>query len=79
MPTTDDQYAVDAIATLLGTSAEWNSSMFEDISDIVGAVRPHPGDAADTYGDDFRKVTGREVLAAWDLTDDQDDREGSRS
>ena len=69
-----DQQAVDAIAALLGTSAEWSSAadFLESIANVIGAVRPHPGDAADTYRADFREATGRDVPTAWDFTDDND-------
>lgn len=58
---TTDQDAVDAIATLLGTTAEWPVDMPEWIADIIGQVRPHPGDASQTYAADFRAATGRNV------------------
>jgi hypothetical protein len=72
---TTDQQAVDAVATLLGTSAEWDDAadFLDDIANIVGQVRPHPGDAAATYRNDFRKATGREVPIGWDFTDDDTD------
>lgn len=72
--TGSDQLAVDSIAALLGTNAEWRSaaSYLEDIANIVGTVRPHPGDRAATYRQDFREATGRDLPSAWDATDDND-------
>jgi hypothetical protein len=70
--TTADRQALDAIATLLGTSADWSpgSEFLEDIANIIGSVRPHPGDSADTYRSNFHAATGRNVPAKWDFTPD---------
>ena len=40
----NDQIVIDRIATLLGTSEEWSGAdMLEFIADLIGDVRPHPG------------------------------------
>lgn len=54
-----DVMAIDKIAIMLGTRAEWSGAdMLESIANIIGTVRPHPGDSADTYLDDFAAVRG---------------------
>lgn len=59
-----DQQVLDAIATLLGTSRAWNADTLTDIANLIGQVRPHPGDAPN-YADDFHAATGRLAPAAW--------------
>lgn len=63
----EDRDAIDAIATLLGTSSQWSSAAdyLEDIANIIGKVRPHPGDNADTYAQTFELETGRPVPQNW--------------
>ena len=40
-----DTNIVNAIALLLGTQREWNGGdCLEDIANLIGLVRPHPGD-----------------------------------
>ena len=40
-----DTNIVNAIALLLGTQREWNGGdALEDIADLIGLVRQHPGD-----------------------------------
>lgn len=79
MPTTttvataaQDQDALDAIATMLGTRAEWSSGadMLEDIANVIGTVRPHPGDSDTTYRREFWEATGRAVDAGWDSSEE---------
>jgi hypothetical protein len=68
-----DREALDAIATRLGTSAEWSGAadFLEDIANIIGETeRPHPGGAADTYLQDFAQATGRTCPGAYDCTED---------
>lgn len=66
----DDTDVVDAIATYLGTQAEWSGAdALEVIADLVGTVRPHPGDVPyDEYLAELTKVTGRPVLANFDMS-----------
>lgn len=54
----DDTRAIDKIALLLGTAAEWDSAMLETIANVIGSVRPHPGDSEATYLDDFEAARG---------------------
>lgn len=42
--TAADQQTVDTVAHLMGTTPEWNADTLEAIADLVGQVRPHPGD-----------------------------------
>ena len=67
-----DRDTLDAIATLLGTSAEWNGAdMLEDIANLIGKTdRPHPGDKAETYLQEFAQATGRTCPGEWDFTPD---------
>lgn len=63
-----DQYALDCLAALLGTSSEWSSAAdyLEDIANLVGTVRPHPGNYdVDVYADVFRERTGRTLPESW--------------
>lgn len=63
-----DMWAIDKIATLLGTSSEWKGADYlQWIADIIGSVRPHPGDNdGDGYAIDFRNATGRDVVLDFD-------------
>lgn len=57
-----DRGAVDGIASLLGGSPDWDSSLLESVADIVSHVRPHPGNiSADEYADAFKAATGRDM------------------
>lgn len=70
-----DEHVVDAIATLLGTSPEWDGAAdyLEDIANLIGLVRPHPGDRTPSeYRREFKAATGREVKAGWDGGDDDE-------
>lgn len=67
-----DRLALDKIAGLLGTSSRWDGDVLEDLANIVGDVRPHPGDAADTYSKTFRESTGRSIPNQWDFTEEED-------
>lgn len=61
---TTDQRAVDKIASILG-APEWEGADFcEWIADIIGEVRPHPGNYAtrDEYADIFAEEIGRDVI-----------------
>ena len=41
-----DMWAIDKIATLLGTADDWRGADFlEMIADVIGIVRPHPGES----------------------------------
>lgn len=63
-----DQYALDCLATLLGTSSEWSSAAdyLESVADLVGTVRPHPGNYdADVYARVFHERTGRTAPESW--------------
>lgn len=63
-----EERVIDAIATMLGTSPEWSSEYLEDIANLIGVVRPHPGDKTPAqYRQEFREATGREVPAAFDM------------
>lgn len=39
-----DTEVVDRIALGLGTQSKWGSDELEWIADLIGMVRPHPGD-----------------------------------
>lgn len=67
-----DRYALDAIATLLGTAERWNVEDLETIADVVGKVRPHPGSGAPakSYANVFNTSMGRDVPRAYDRTPD---------
>lgn len=63
---TADRDVVDALATYLGTNETWSGAdMLEVIAQLIGTVRPHPGDAADTYVQQFATDTGRAAPADW--------------
>lgn len=67
MSMTDEQ-AIDAIATLLGTAPEWESpaDYLETIANVIGQVRPHPGDKDPLeYAREFRAATNRDVIPAY--------------
>lgn len=70
---TADRDAIDKLATLLGTSAEWDSDTLDEVARIVNTVRPNVGDAAGTYADDFKRATGRPVQARYDNTPSDDE------
>lgn len=65
-----DRKALDEIAGLLGTNAEWDSTYIETVANIVGrhTERPHPGDAFPEYRIDFLAATGRRLDPEWDDT-----------
>lgn len=66
-----DERALDAIATLLGTSPDWSADTLEDIADVVGQMRPHPGDGNfgdSTYADKFLRRLERPVPPLYDRT-----------
>ena len=71
-----DQGVIDAIATMLGTSESWSGAdMLETIAELVGAVRPHPGNTRpEHFVELFAIVTGREAPAQW-IDPDYDDTE----
>ena len=49
-----DKTVVDAIALYLGTRSSWSGSDALDvIADLIGEVRPHPGDTSRPYLDAF--------------------------
>jgi hypothetical protein len=55
-----DQRAIDVIACGLGTKTEWSSEELEWIADVIGSVRPHPGDTTPPrFYIDFTEATGR--------------------
>jgi hypothetical protein len=60
-----DQGVVDAIATMLGTAERWSADELETIGNLIGQVRPHPGDAWEDYAAQFRAATGRTAPSAW--------------
>ena len=64
----NDEQAIDAIATLLGTSADWSADHTEAIANIIGRVRPHPGcyEYSDSYTFAFVRATGRQPDPVWD-------------
>ena len=50
-----DRTVVDAIALYLGTRSSWSGSDALDvIADLIGEVRPHPGDTSRPYLDAFQ-------------------------
>lgn len=62
-PTTDSDI-IDDIAALLGTAEDWSpgSDFLEIIADLIGQVRPHPGEGSGTeYPSRFKQVTGRNL------------------
>lgn len=68
-PVSDTQ-VVDEIATLLGTTPDWNGAdMLTMIAEIVSKTRPHPGDFnpdPDVYARKFAAATGRPVSLDYD-------------
>jgi hypothetical protein len=59
-----DQWAIDKIAVGLGTRTEWpGAETLEWIANVIGTVRPHPGDAAPRYRAEFEAATGRPAPA----------------
>lgn len=58
-----DTYVLDLIAGLLGASDSWNGAdMLSQIADMIGTVRPHPGNVdAEAYAAIFLATTGRLV------------------
>jgi|SRR5699024_5137839 len=64
--TMTDEQVVDAIATVLGTSAEWGADHLDAITTLIAGVRPHPGDRRPLeYAADFAISTGRALVSAW--------------
>ena len=64
-----DTQVVDAIATMLGTTARWDpTAIVEDIANLIGEVRPHPGESGppDRWAELFMADTGRDVPEWWD-------------
>ena len=61
-PTTDSD-VVDDIAALLGTAETWRGADFlEIIADLIGQVRPHPGEGTpEQYTKRFERATGRNL------------------
>lgn len=56
-----DTEVVDKIAVGLGTQETWSGAdALEWIANVIGDVRPHPGDSADHYVRTFRIATGRD-------------------
>ena len=43
-PEWTDKAVVDAIALCLGTAEEWQPHHLDVVAELVGYVRPHPGD-----------------------------------
>lgn len=64
-PRTDTEI-VDAIAVGLGTQDGWSGAdTLEWIADVIGQVRPHPGNGeATSYLDGFVEATTRDPLAS---------------
>lgn len=64
--TMTDEQAIDAIATVLGTSAAWGADHLDTIATLIAAVRPHPGDRSPLeYAADFTANTGRGLATDW--------------
>lgn len=79
---TADRSAVDAIAALLGTPADWSSpaDFLDDVAEIIARVRPHPGNTdSQGYASAFRAATGRSVPARWNYTPDEPNDEPARA
>ena len=67
-----DTFVLDAIATLMGTSDDWNGGdICEAVADLIGATnRPHPGVGEGVeYAGRFFASTGRPLIAAY-INDD---------
>lgn len=71
-----DQEALDAIAAYLGTQESWNGGdVCEFVANVIGRTgRPHPGSdlrvgGAAVYGDAFKRITGRDIPAEYDLSE----------
>lgn len=66
----EDEYVVDAIATYLGTWSEWSGAdALEAIADLIGRVRPHPGNVpAEIYAQAFANYTDRRIDPNYDMT-----------
>jgi hypothetical protein len=62
-----DTQVIDAIGGLLGTTKDWNADTLRDIANLIGQVRPHPGDDPN-YSSNFRAATGRPLPSAWNFT-----------
>ncbi len=43
-PALSDTAVIDAIAWRLARSPDWSADELTDIADLIGTVRPHPGD-----------------------------------
>lgn len=64
MATTTDTDIIDNIAALLGAAEDWSpgSEFLEHIADLIGQVRPHPGEGTGTdYPTRFKQATGRNL------------------
>lgn len=61
--TATDEQVVDRIAALLGTRESWSGAdMLERIANLIGYVRPHPGDPnVLDYRAEFYAATGRDL------------------
>lgn len=61
---TEDTDVLDKIAALLGSPEDWDGAadFLEDIANLIGTVRPHPGDnPAGDYAEAFEAETGRKM------------------
>lgn len=67
--TMTDTLAVDQLAALLGANDDWpGADTLTLVADIIGRVRPHPGNIfADAYPTVFREMTGRDLPATTEL------------
>ena len=62
-----DMWAIDKIATLLGTSDDWSGADYLDmIAEIVGIVRPHPAGDGHAYATTFHRKTNRNIFPDFD-------------
>jgi hypothetical protein len=60
-PEMTDERAIDVIALGLGAEAEWSSEDLEWIADVIGWVRPHPGNTKGDYVIAFEDATSRDA------------------
>lgn len=69
----EDQAVVDRLALYLGTRESWNGGdVCEHAANLIGNVRPHPGDATPGYARSFTAETGRPWQDFGDDVDEDD-------
>lgn len=71
-PALSDTDAMDAIATILGTTAEWDADMTMRIHSVAALVRPSAALGPNNFAAAFIATTGRPLPGCWDARTDED-------